>query len=61
MTLTLTLTLTLPLTLTTHPNQVCTKEGSLHVNHDRGAAAVLPAEGVALFAMLDGHGQACVT
>ena len=36
---------------------VCTKEGSLHVNHDRGAAAVLPTEGVALFAMLDGHGQ----
>ena len=36
---------------------VCTKEGCLHVNHDRGAVAVLPDEGVALFAMLDGHGQ----
>lgn len=36
---------------------VHSKEGSLHVNHDRGATAVLPGEGAALFAMLDGHGQ----
>ena len=35
---------------------VCSKEGALHENHDRGAAAILPDRSTVLFACLDGHG-----
>ena len=35
---------------------VCSKEGALHENHDRGAAAILPDKATVLFACLDGHG-----
>ena len=35
---------------------VATKEGAMHENHDRGAAAILPDKSTILFACLDGHG-----
>jgi hypothetical protein len=35
---------------------VCSKEGALHENHDRGAVAILPDRTTVLFACLDGHG-----
>jgi serine/threonine protein phosphatase PrpC len=35
---------------------VASKEGALHENHDRGAAAILPDKSTILFACLDGHG-----
>ena len=35
---------------------VSTREGALHENHDRGAAAILPDCKAVLFACLDGHG-----
>ena len=35
---------------------VSSKEGALHENHDRGAAAILPDGATVLFACLDGHG-----
>jgi serine/threonine protein phosphatase PrpC len=35
---------------------VCSREGALHENHDRGAVAVLADKSTVLFACLDGHG-----